>query len=219
MTVLFTQHWDVVPGKQNEYSDFVMTHYNPTLEKVGIKLVGGYYVAIGAGPRIIAVGVTKSLHELDQALDSEVYRDISSRLMKYVLNYHSKILVPTGRVEMGDYKIQTGLWKFTQYWNIIPGMEDEYVKFIKEDHIPSMESLGLKVAAAWRVVVGSGPSIVSESSALNLVDIAKAIDTAEFRRLVRKLKTTYVTDYASRVLAPTGRIDIPFFMQEMMKGF
>ena len=58
MAVLFSQHWDVAPGKQNAYSDFVMMHYNPTLERIGIHLVGGYYVAVGMGPRIIAVGVT-----------------------------------------------------------------------------------------------------------------------------------------------------------------
>jgi hypothetical protein len=219
MAVLFTQHWDVAPGKQNAYSDFVMTSYNPTLEKLGIKLVGGYYVAVGMGPRIIAVGLTKSLHELEQALTTAEYQDITSRLMEFVTHYHSKILAPTGRVPVGEYKVQTGIWKFNQYWNLIPGMEEEYTKFVKEEHLPTMEKLGVPVVAGWRVVVGSGPYIVSESSARGIVDIAKAIDTDDFRRVVRKLKTTYVTDYHSRILAPTGRIDIPYFMQEMMKGF
>jgi hypothetical protein len=35
---------------------------------------------------------------------------------------------------------------------------------------------------------------------------------------MRTLKSTYVTDYHSRILAPTGRIDIPYFMNELMKG-
>jgi len=85
--------------------------------------------------------------------------------------------------------------------------------------LPTMEKLGVKVVAGWRVVVGSGPYIVSEASAPSMVDIAKGLDTDEYRRVVKKLKTTYVTDYHSRILAPTGRIDIPFFMKEMMKGF
>lgn len=219
MTVLFSQHWDVAPGKQNTYSDFVMTRYNPTLERLGIRLVGGYYVAVGMGPRIIAVGVTQGLHELEQALATDEYNDVTNRLMEFVTHYHSKILAPTGRVPMGDYRIQTGIWKLNQYWNLIPGMEEEYTKFIKEDHLPTMEKLGVPVVGGWRVVVGSGPYLISEASARGIVDIAKAIDTNEFRRVVRKLKTTYVTDYHSRILAPTGRIDIPYFMQEMMKGF
>ncbi len=219
MTVLYTQHWDVLPNVEQQYSDFVMTYYNPTLERLGIRLVGGYYVAIGMGPRVIAVGVTQNLHELEQALAADEYQGITDRLMEFVAHYHSKILVPTGRVEMTDYKIQTGIWKFNTYWNLIPGVEREYAEFIKNDYVPTINSLGITMTNGWRVIVGSGPYIVGESSATSLVDIAKAIDTTEFRRITRTVKSRYVTDYHSRVLAPTGRIDIPYFMKEMMKGF
>lgn len=217
--VLFSQYWDVAPGQQQAYSDFVMTHYNPTLAKLGIRLVGGYYVAIGAGPRIIAVGVTDGLRELDAALAGAEYQSITSRLQAFVTNYQSKILAPTGRVELSKYELQTGIWKLNQYWNIIPGMEAEYTAFVKNEHLPAMKELGIPVVNGWRVVVGAGPSIISEAAAPTLVAIAQAIDSDGYRRVVRKLKTTYVTDYSSRVLAPTGRIDLPYFMQEMMKGF
>jgi hypothetical protein len=36
---------------------------------------------------------------------------------------------------------------------------------------------------------------------------------------VRKLKNEMATDYASRILAPTGRIEVPYLMSEMMKKF
>lgn len=219
MAVLYSQHWDVLPTKEHAYSDFVSTYYNPALERCGIHLVGGYYVAVGMGPRVIAVGLTRSLHELEQALASEDYQNATQGLLAHVTHYHSKILVPTGRVDIGDYKIQTGIRKFVQYWNLIPGMEEAYTRYIQEEYIPTFEKLGVKVTGGWRVIVGSGPYIVAESSAPSIVDIAKAIDTDDFRRIVRKLKSTYVTDYHSRILSPTGRVDIPYFMQEMMKGF
>jgi hypothetical protein len=219
MAVLFNQHWDLAPGKQQAYSDFLMTHYNPTLNKIGIKLVGGYYVTVGMGPRIIAVGLAQTLNELEGALASPEYEDITNRLMEFVTHYHSKILIPTGRVRMDGYKVQTGLWKFNQYWNLIPGMAKEYSEFVTTDFIPTIESIGLQVTAGWRVVVGSGPYILAESSAPSIVDIARAIDNDEFRRVMLKLKTTYVTDYHSRILAPTGRIDLPIFMKEMMAHF
>jgi hypothetical protein len=219
MAVLFNQHWDIAPGKQQEYSDFMMTYYNPTLDRIGLKLVGGYYVTVGMGPRIIAVGLAQSLHELEAALASAEYEEITNRLMEFVTHYHSKILIPTGRVTMDDYKVQTGLWKFNQYWNIVPGGERQYTEFVTGDFIPTLEKLGLEVPAGWRVVVGSGPYILAEASAANLVDIARAIDSDEFRRVTLKLKGTYVTDYHSRILAPTGRIDLPIFMKEMLANF
>jgi len=219
MTVLFSQHWDIASGKHQAYSDFIITHYNPTLEKIGIKMVGGYYVTVGMGPRIIAVGAVRGLNELEQALASAEFESITDLLMGFVTHYHSKILVPTGRVEMKDYKVQTGLWKFNQYWNIVSGMDKEYAEFITADFLPTMEKIGLMVTAGWRVVVGSGPYILGECSAASLVDIARAIDTDEFRRVMFKLKATYVTDYHSRILAPTGRIDLPILMKEMMARF
>ena len=219
MAVLFNQHWDVAPGKQQAYSDFVMTYYNPTLNGIGIKLVGGYYVTVGMGPRIIAVGLTESLPELEQAMASKEFEEVTSRLMELVTHYHSKILVPTGRVEMDGYKVQTGVWKFHQHWNLIPGVEKDYTEFVKSEHLPTLEKLGMPVTAAWRVVVGSGPYILSECSAANIVDIARAIDTDAFRRVTLKLRNSFVTDYHSRILAPTGRIDLPYFMQAMLESF
>lgn len=41
MTVLFSQNWDIMPGNFDAYSDFIMTHYSPALEAIGIKLIGG----------------------------------------------------------------------------------------------------------------------------------------------------------------------------------
>jgi hypothetical protein len=219
MAVLFNQHWDVAPGRMQAYSDFVMTHYNPTLKRIGLELVGGYYVTVGMGPRIIAVGRTRNLKELEAAIASEEFRAVTDRLMEFVTHYHSKILVPTGSVEMDGYQVQTGLWKFNQYWNILPGLEQEYGAYVKSDFLPAMERAGAPVVAGWRVIVGSGPHIVAESSAPTIVDIAKAIDTDDFRRVVRKLKTTYVTDYHSRILHPTGRVDLPQFLKEMMGSF
>jgi hypothetical protein len=112
-----------------------------------------------------------------------------------------------------------GVWKFNQYFNIIPGREKEYAEFVLKDHLPTIEKLGIKMTGGWRVVVGSGPYIVAEGTAASIVEIAKAIETPEFSRITKILTSNYVTDYSSRILAPTGRIELPFIMGEMMKGF
>jgi len=33
------------------------------------------------------------------------------------------------------------------------------------------------------------------------------------------LISKYVIDYSSRILAPTGRIELPYLLEKMMKGF
>jgi len=217
MIFLFNQHWDLIPGRVEEYTQFVINLHLPAMKKIGINMVGGFHVVVGEGPRIIAVGAVDSLQKLQKALETEEYERITAQIQQYVSNYFSRILKPTGRVKIEKYNIQLRVWKFNQYFNIIPGREKEYTEFVINDHIPTMEKLGIKMTGGWRVVVGHGPSIVAEGTANSLVEIAKAMESHEFRRITNLLTSTYVTDYSSRLLAPTGRVELPFMIEKMTK--
>jgi len=219
MTVLFAQSWDVIPGRFEDYSSFVTNEYNPTLDKLGVKLLGGYYVAVGEGPRIIAAATVDEGEHLSGILATEEYRLISEKLHGLICNYSSRLWVSSGRLKEGPYKIQMGAWKFNQYYNVVPGKEDEHYRFVKEECIPGMEELGVPITEGWRLVIGAGPRTLAECSARKIENIASAIDTPEFRQIVRTLKKEYATDYSSRILAPTGRIEVPDMVGRMMKGF
>jgi len=219
MTILFTQYWDVMPGKFDEYSSFVTNEYNATLNKLGLKLLGGYYVAVGQGPRIVAVATVQEHDYLRKILATEEYRVLFDKLLQVVWKYSSRLYVSSGRVMEGPYNIQVGAWKFNQYYNILRGKEEQHYRFVKDECIPGMKELKVPITGAWRLLIGDGPRILAECTGRNIVDIAKCIDTSEFRRLVRALKKHYATDYSSRILAPTGRIEVPYIMSEMMKGF
>jgi len=219
MTILFAQSWDVIPGKFDEYSTFVSNDYNPTLEKIGLKLLGGYYVAVGQGPRIIAVATTENDEDLMKVLLNSTYRIITNKLQQVVVKYSSRVWVPSGRIHEKPYRIQTGAWKFNQYYNVMPEMGDAHYHFVKEECIPGMKALGVPITGGWRLAIGSGPRILAECTGRSIEDIAKAINTSEFRGMVRHLKKKYAADYSSKILAPTGRIEIPSLMKEMMKDF
>ena len=219
MIFLFNQHWDIIPGKEEEYTQFAINHYIPTMKKIGINPVGGFHVVVGEGPRVISVGSVDSLQKLQKAMETEEYGRMTAEIQRYVFNYCSRILKPTGRVKTDKYTIQLRVWKFNQYFNIIPGKEDEYANFVKNDHLPTMEKMGIKMTGGWHVVVGPGPLIVAEGTATNIVDIAKALDSDEYKRITKLLTSTFVTEYSSRILAPTGRIELPYILGKMMKGF
>jgi len=160
-----------------------------------------------------------SLLKLQKALETEEYEKITAQIQGYVLNYCSRVLKPTGRVKTDKYTIQLRVWKFNQYFNIIPGKEKEYAEFIAKDHLPVMEKLGIKMTGGWQVVIGPGPYIVAEGTTTSIVNIAKALEGDEYKRITNILTSNYVTDYSSRILAPTGRIELPYFLGKMMKGF
>lgn len=219
MIFLFNQHWDIIPGKEEEYTRFAIHTHLPTMKKLGVDMVGGFHVVVGEGPRIIAVGAVDSLQKLQKALETEEYEQVTAQIQRYVINYCSRILKPTGRVKTDKYTIQLRVWKFNQYFNIIPGKEEEYAKFILDDHLPTMEKLGIRMTGGWHVVVGPGPYIVAEGTAGSIQAIAQAIENPEFGRITKILTSNYVTDYGSRILAPTGRIELPFILDKMLKGF
>ena len=162
MAILFVQHWDVIPGKFDEYASFVTHEYNPTLQNLGIQLVGGYYVAVGEGPRIVAVATVDETDNLRKTLSSREYRFLSAKLLEYVWKYTNKVYVPTGRIQEGPYRIQTGVWKFNHYYNILRGMEEEHLTFVKEECLPGLQELKIPLTGGWRLVVGSGPRILAE---------------------------------------------------------
>jgi len=219
MIFLFNQHWDIIPEREEEYTKFVINHYIPTMTKIGITPVGGFYVMVGEGPRVISVGTVDSLQKLQKAMETEEYEKITAQIRCYVVNYCSRILKPTGRVKIDKYTIQLRVWKFNQYFNVIPGREKEYTEFITKDHLPTIEKIGIKMTGGWQVVVGPGPYIVAEGTATSIVAIAKAFESDEYKRITNILTSKYVTDYSSRILAPTGRIELPYLLGKMMKGF
>ena len=219
MIFLFNQHWDIITGEEEEYTRFAINHYIPIMKKIGITPVGGFHVIVGEGPRVISVGTVDSLQKLQKAMETEEYEKVTAQVQCYVLNYCSRILKPTGRVKTDNYTIQLRVWKFNQYFNIIPGKEKEYTEFIRKDYLPIMEKLGIKITGGWQVVIGPGPYIVAEATARSIVDIAKALESDEYKRNTKILISKYVTDYSSRILAPTGRIELPYILGKMMKGF
>jgi len=54
-----------------------------------------------------------------------------------------------------------------------------------------------------------------EGSSPGLQDIAKSVDTDEYRNLMRRLKSKYIMNYQSRILAPTRRVEVPYFIKSL----
>jgi hypothetical protein len=218
MAILFAQYWDVVENKGKEYEDFILSKYIPTYEKTGLRLVGAYYVVVGAGPRIVGVSTTEDLLAFQKAVTSEEYAALLEDIFPLIRNYSSKLYTSYGPIQFDRYEIQLGVWKFNQYFNILPGLEQEYRKFAAAEFIPKMEQLGIKVTNIWKVVIGSGPFILVEGTSRTIEEIAKTIDTDEYRMLTRTLKSKYVMDYQSRILAPTRRVELPYFIKGLTAG-
>lgn len=218
MAILFAQYWDVVENKEKEYEDFILSTYIPGYEKTGLRLAGAYYVVVGAGPRIVSVSTTEDPVSFQKAVTSEEYENLQEALFPLVRNYSSKLYKSSGPIRVDRYDLQLGVWKFNQFFNVIPGMEKSYGQFLEKEFIPTMERLGIKITNIWKTIIGPSPFTLVEGTSPKIEKIAKTIADEDYRSLTRTLKSRYVHDYQSKILAPTRRLELPYFMKHLTAG-
>ncbi len=96
--------------------------------------------------------------------------------------------------------------KLNHYWSVVPGRDEECVKFVINKFIPGINSLGLQTVALWSVLVGSYSEIVMENASGDLEIIEKALNNKKFKALKRDL-LTFVNNYQTKVLVNTSKID------------
>ncbi|HVN22553.1 MAG TPA: hypothetical protein VMT71_01180 [Syntrophorhabdales bacterium] len=210
MSVLFTTAYDIIPGKEDEYANFIAGTYLKELAATGLTPVGGYYVEVGFGPRVIGVNLATDLELLSRVITSERFKQLSLNVKSLVYSYRTTVLEPTGRVKRETYTIQKGVWKFNQYYDLKPGVKKEYADFIVKEYLPTIQKIDyMEVTGGWNVVLGGVSEIVSEFTFKDPVDIGRLLNNEEFRKLNLKLKGKYVLNYASRVLRCTERFDEP----------
>jgi len=210
MSVLFTQSWDISQGKDFEYPQFIVDTYLPEMAEMGLIPVGGYYVEVGFGPRIVAVFSVNETEEVLKTIATKRFKDLLSRLKVIVVNYRGSILEPTGAVKRGKYTIQKGVWKVNQYYDLKPGVKKAYADFVINEHIPTMNKISfVEVTGGWNVLIGGMSEIIAEFTFKDAMDVGRLLMNEDYRRITQKLRTEYATNYASRVLRSTERFDEP----------
>lgn len=108
---------------------------------MGLIPVGGYYVEVGFGPRIIGVHSAKDFETLSGIISSQKFKDLTLQIKSLVYNYRTAILESTGRVKKEYYTIQKSVWKLNQYYDLRPDKKEEYKDSITNEHLPTMEKI------------------------------------------------------------------------------
>ena len=208
MDILFTQSWDIIHGKEEEYVKFITDIFIPEMSAAGLLPVGGYYVEVGFGPRIVAVNRAGGIDGLSRAMVDNKFKELVRRLKSLVYNYRAALLEPTGRVRHEGYAIQKGVWKFNQYYDLQPGKKKEYVDFVVNTYIPAIERLGyVEVTGGWNVIFGGVSEVIGELTFKDPVDIGRMLGSQEFSHVAARLQEEFVTNYQNRILRCTERFE------------
>ncbi len=100
MTVKLLMSWDIKPGEEQEYFEFVVREFVPGIQKLGIRPTEAWYTQYGDGRQILTGGITDDLKSMREALATEDWATLRDKLMEYVTNYAQKVVKATGGFQM-----------------------------------------------------------------------------------------------------------------------
>ena len=88
--------WNIRPGQEEAYFEFVVREFGPELLKLGVRPTDAWYTQYGDRPQILTGGVVEDLDSLKRVLASEEWRALREKLAVYVTDYSHKIVRASG---------------------------------------------------------------------------------------------------------------------------
>jgi hypothetical protein len=92
--------WDIRPGRETEYFEFVVREFAPGIMKLGIRPTEAWYTVYGNGPQILTGGVAEDFQTMRQILVTDEWKELLEKLLGYVTNFQHKIVAATGRFQL-----------------------------------------------------------------------------------------------------------------------
>ncbi len=92
--------WDIKPGRESEYFEFIVRDFAPRIMKLGIQPTEAWYTVYGSGPQILTGAVSEDLQTMRQILAGDDWTQLPNELMSYVANFRQKIVAATGRFQL-----------------------------------------------------------------------------------------------------------------------
>ncbi len=199
MPVKFNQYYTIISEKRKEYGKYMLKEFIPGMNSLGVHVVAGWVVLVGAYSEIFVEGMANDLELIEKALRNPKFDKLKDGLLKFVKAYKTKILVPTGKKDSYSIDIEEDVFKFNQVWDIISQTKAEYENYVLNEYYPLMEKSEIAVAGEWEVLIGDGPHIICEGRVRDSSMLLKTLKSKEFRVARRKLKHL-VNNYRSRIL-------------------
>lgn len=92
MQVRVVMTWDIKPGKDEEYFEFVAREFAIGVQRVGWQPTDAWYTLYGNRPKIMMVAMADDLDKMKACLDSEEWKDLQTKLQQFVTNFQQKIV-------------------------------------------------------------------------------------------------------------------------------
>jgi hypothetical protein len=92
VTVKLLMTWDILPGREQEYFEFVVRDLIPGMQRLGLEPTDAWFTLYGEQPQIMTSAQMPSLGSLNQVLGSTEWDDLTRLLLDFVENFTYKIV-------------------------------------------------------------------------------------------------------------------------------
>lgn len=88
--------WDIAPGHEQEYFEFVVREFLPGVQRLGFELSDAWITVYGSRPQVLVGAMLPAGSKGQQLLRSSDWKSLNNRLLDFVTNYSQKIVPARG---------------------------------------------------------------------------------------------------------------------------
>jgi len=92
--------WNIIPGREQDYFEYVVREFIPNIQKLGLEPTDAWITVYGDHPQILAGAKAGSGAILQDILLSDEWEQITTRLRDYVSDLEYKSVTPRNGFQM-----------------------------------------------------------------------------------------------------------------------
>ncbi len=100
MTIKLLMSWDIKPGREQEYFEFIVREWVPGLQRLGIQPTDAWLTQYGNAPQILAGATARNLKVMRQIMDTDEWQTLKDQLLTFVDNYAERVVQAKGGLQL-----------------------------------------------------------------------------------------------------------------------
>lgn len=100
MAAKLLMSWDIKPGAEQEYFEFVVREFVPGITKLGIQPTEAWYTVYGKCPQILTGGISESADSIWKILATDEWQSLEEKLESFVNNLAKKVVKASGGFQL-----------------------------------------------------------------------------------------------------------------------
>ncbi len=92
MAVKLLMSWNIIPGREQEYFEFVVRDFIPGMQRLELTVSDAWFTVYGNEPQIVAAAEMPTLGALEGVMESSDWQSLIKQLLDYVEDYQYKIV-------------------------------------------------------------------------------------------------------------------------------